>query len=194
MAEETKNSNITGKSRRKQALSWLRMQNENYNLVQDSFQYLSVNTLEEKCDANNGFTLICPPNSTELKYINVLEVCDSELFKDFLNINELPVCQVIANSQASWNGMAGCLKLKEKKYNKYGYIIRYELPHVSIKRKFLNKDNFDNALSTYLHELTHAFGGDSSVGFSRALTKVLNITIFNLTEINKYKKLLENKK
>ncbi|HEY5561591.1 MAG TPA: hypothetical protein VIK72_07500 [Clostridiaceae bacterium] len=194
VAEETKNSNIASKNRRKQALSWLRVQDENYNLVQDSFQYLGVNTLEEKCNANNGFTLICPPNSTELKYINVLEVCVSELFKDFLNIKELPVCQVIANSQASWNGMADCLKLKEKKYNKYGYRIRYELPHVSIKRIFLNKDNFDNALSTYLHELTHAFGGDSSVGFSRALTKVLNITIFNLTEINKYKKLWESQK
>lgn len=188
VADEIKHSKNTAKNRRKQALSWLRMGEENYTLVQDSFKYLGYDTLEEKCEANNGFTLLSDPNSTEINYIKVLEACVSDLFKDFLDVNEIPNCQVIINSQASWNGMAECVKLKEKKYNKYGFRIRYDLPHISIKRKYLNKDNFDTCLSTYLHELSHVFGGDSSVGFSRALTEVLNITISNTSQINKYKK------
>ena len=40
-----------------------------------------------------------------------------------------------------------------------------------------NKDNFNEALSTYIHEMCHMFGGDASVSFSNALTLAMEILI-----------------
>ena len=36
---------------------------------------------------------------------------------------------------------------------------------------------FAEALSTYLHELAHVFGGDHTIGFSQALTEIIEILL-----------------
>jgi hypothetical protein len=44
---------------------------------------------------------------------------------------------------------------------------------VALKAGLLADGLFGDAMSTYLHELAHMFGGDSSAVFSRALSELL---------------------
>ncbi len=55
--------------------------------------------------------------------------------------------------------------------------VRYHLPNVALKRQLLREGGFHQALSTYLHERAHCFGGDQSHAFSEALTEILQATL-----------------
>lgn len=186
-AAKLSDRNLRAKNMRKQALSWLSLQYSNYILVQDNFTILGYQSLEAECEKYNGFTLLRNPNILENRYIEILEACIRDLFTGFLETAPLPLCKIITNNDASWAGMAECIKLKNVKYNSEGFKIRSELRSICLKLNLFEHDNFDNALSTYLHELAHIFGSDNSVNFSRALTTILSKVIDNAEIISRYK-------
>lgn len=83
--------------------------------------------------------------------------------------------------------MAECEKLKTPVLNSEGYKIRFRLHSISLKIRLFNQHTFDEALSTYLHELCHIFGGDNSVNFSKALTVVISKLIASNEILKHYK-------
>lgn len=76
-----------------------------------------------------------------------------------------------------------------KERNAYGYKYRYNLRRICIKEIYLEKEQFETALSVFIHEICHTFGGDKSENFSYALTDALEIILKNTIIVQKYKKL-----
>jgi hypothetical protein len=54
---------------------------------------------------------------------------------------------------------------------------------VSLQARLLHEDGFSDAVGTYLHELGHSFGGDSSAAFSHALSEMLSATVRHAAKI-----------
>ena len=187
-AEKVNSSNIRAANERKYCLNWLK-NNKDYTLVQDTFRYIGVKSIEQKCTEKDILPKISHPDEIQLKYINLLEQCTKEIFKGFFDIDNTPICMVISNLKASVSGYATIVKNKEKKYNYYGYLYKYNLEKICIKADNLKKDNFSSALSVYIHELCHTFGGDKSEVFSYALTDALEVLIENEEAVSRYKKL-----
>ena len=95
----------------------------------------------------------------------------------------LPQRKVIINSQASYHGMAVTVKRKQPSFNIKGIRIRYDVRKIYLKSDLFKNDGYYDGLSTYIHEMCHMFGGDSSSSFSLALTYTLEILMKNQEEV-----------
>lgn len=180
-----KNSDMFTKNRRTQALSWLKVQCNRYILVQDSFAYLGYPTLEDECERYGGFSVVDTPGMEDRMYIDLIEETVAELLVSDFYPEKLPQCKIISNDDASWMGMANCKKLNQTKTNVTGLKLKYSLSFVAIKKHLLKRDCFEEAFTTYLHELCHCFGGESSVNFNRALTEVISILLKNPEKVTR---------
>ncbi|KAF1082749.1 MAG: hypothetical protein GQF41_0516 [Candidatus Rifleibacterium amylolyticum] len=80
--------------------------------------------------------------------------------------------------------MANLEPITGKKINKYGLQIRYSLRSIALKRSLFFRENYGQAWSTYIHELTHVFGGDQSAGFSRALSLTMDICMHEIDSLS----------
>lgn len=65
--------------------------------------------------------------------------------------------------------------------------VRNTVGEIYLKKTILKKEMFYYALSTYVHELCHMFGGDSSNTFRQALTFAMEILLANSDVVNSYK-------
>ena len=176
-ARQVKRSNIPEYNRRRQALDWVRDSGRRYRLVNECFLALGYPTLEQACEEDGGFTTTRAPRGEEVRRIQVLEQLVSLLLPELLDQIGLPPCKIITSERATGQGMAICIPIKGRAANWRGIPIRYRLPYIALKESLLHADSFGNALSTYLHELAHIFGGDRSASFSRALSEVMTITL-----------------
>jgi len=70
----------------------------------------------------------------------------------------------------------------------------YRLPYVAIKSQLFKKGKFGNALSTYLHELSHSFGGHKSKHFIRAMSDIIEISLVNALLLTKFEVLWDKVK
>ena len=59
---------------------------------------------------------------------------------------------------------------------------------VTLREELLREERFDKALSVYVHELCHVFGGDSSKNFSKALMLILEIILSHRREVEDARK------
>lgn len=184
-AEKIAVSNKKALNERKYCLLWLK-KNSDYTLVQDSFKYLNVKSLEEKCEEENILPKVTKPTLREEKYINILKGCVKEIFIGFLELEDLPSCNVIRNIEASVSGYASLFDNKVKNKNLWGFTYRYKIDSICIKEKHLRNGTFIEALTVFIHELCHTFGGDKSESFSYALTKALEIVMANTDTVKKY--------
>ena len=75
--------------------------------------------------------------------------------------------------------MATLYKNKRKQFNKMHLCIRNKIDCVYLKRSIIEADKFYDGLSTYVHEMCHMFGGDSSENFSISLTHAMEILLEN---------------
>jgi hypothetical protein len=174
VAERILKKDIIAKNRRSQALSWMRTCGKKYRLVQQNFARLGYSLLEDECEKDDGYTLTRDADDHEAKYIKILEVCTETVFGSrFFGYEKLPVCKIIINDDAAWRGMANCFPAKAGSSNDYGHKLRFRMNYVAVKKCILRCGKFPAAYSTYLHELCHVFGGDSSPNFSRALSDII---------------------
>ncbi len=188
VTHQTSKKDLPRYNRRKQAMDWFRDSAKKYRLVQDGFLELEYPTLEEVCEQHDGFSIVREPEGKEVKRIQVMEALASLLLSELLEHKKLPPCKIIISDRAIWNGMAICIPLKHPLTVSGGLKLRYRLPYVALKKYLLRKDNFGCALSTYLHELAHMFGGDGSAHFSRAITEILEITLTHNQLIDQFRK------
>lgn len=171
---------------RRQALQWLRLNDNQYRLTQEGFSALGYPTLEEFCEKNGGFSIAREPLPEEIALIMLLEGFISLVFKDFFGSENLPPCKIINTEKAVWMGMASCIPINNPSINPTGIKIRYQLQYIAMKSRLFSHSNFHEALGTYLHELAHVFGGDGSAGFSRAVTEILDYIIKNAAIVVDY--------
>ena len=186
VARLIKRNNIPGHNRRRQALNWLSLSGGKYRLVQDGFSALGYPTLEDVCEKSGGFSIVREPLEHEIPLIKLLENFATIIFKDFFGNDSLPPCKIIKSEKAVWMGMASCVPLKKPVINPTGIKIRFQLPYIAMKSRVFTQSSFHEALSTYLHELAHVFGGDSSAGFSRGISEILDYIIKNANLVEEF--------
>lgn len=174
---QVKRSELARYNKRRQALAWARGSGRRFRLVQEAFRALGYPDIEDACAAADGFAIMRDPDRHEARRIAILESLAAILFLDLLHQVELPPCKVIEGTAAAWQGMTTCVRADDPAARWRGLRIRYRLPHVALKATLLDRSSFGDAVGTYLHELAHMFGGDSSAAFSRALSEMLAITV-----------------
>jgi hypothetical protein len=175
------------RNQRKQALIWKKIYLPNFRLVQDSFYFFSYKCIETLCEEAGGFNILRYPDIREKKLLRVLKIAAKKIFKDFFS--DYPEFKIIDNESSVYNGTAFLLNNSKKTYNKYGYMFRYKIENIAIKKSTLTRNGFKRAFSTYCHELSHCFGGDSSCVFSRALTHVMDIILENNEILQRFNKI-----
>lgn len=188
VAHPVKRKNIADYNRRRQALAWLRHAPGKKRLVQRAFTALGYPTLEEACEADDGFSITRPPTPREQPYIDLLEELVQILLPNAKKLIELPPCRVIKRTAAVWQGMTSCLPIKGAEIYFLNQLVRYRLSYIALREELLWPHDFGNALSTWLHELAHIFGGDRSASFSRALSELMQIILDKAQIIAEYQK------
>lgn len=179
---------IRDKNRRGQARAWLNQQGKKYVTVQERFARLGYHSLEDECAINGGFVCDDEPNENQMVYFEILEDLIETLFEGFFIYTEAkPGRKIIINARSSYHGMAKIYPKREKVMNNCGIYVRNTVGEIYLKKAILNKETFYDALSTYVHELCHMFGGDSSNNFSQALTFAMEILLTNSDVVNRYK-------
>ncbi len=193
-AQRILNDNIFFQNRRRIAKAWKKLYAPEYKIVMEQFKLLGYKELETFCAENNGFINDTCPTETEDLYIHILEDFSKDIFSDFFGDTRQIQYEVIRNSNTPWAGKATLKPCRTPFTNSHGIAARKEISHISIYEKYLKQDTFAQALSIYLHELSHMFGSDASVNFSHALTCVSEILIANTKHIDQYKKRWEQVK
>ena len=180
---------VSDKNRRHQALAWASRERTEYKIVKDTFCLLDYPFLEDECEKNGGFVESKRlPDETEEQCFEIMEGLVKEVFHDFFAFHGVwPTVRIITNSGAVYKGMASLNKRKKIETNNMGIKIRYDLKYIHLKKQLFHKDRFSEALSTYVHELCHVFGGDSSANFSNALTHAIEIMMEHHKEIEQAK-------
>lgn len=186
VAHHVKPNDLAKYNRRKQARAWMRDSEKKYRIVQEAFGYLDYPTLEECCANDDGFSITREPTEEEIKRIECLETLAKVLLKELFTKVKLPPCKVIKGERAVWQGLAVCTPIKGEPPLFQGLPIRFHLPYVAVKKTLLFSPILGTALSTYLHELAHMFGGDGSHAFSRVLSLMMDITLSNTTLISAF--------
>jgi hypothetical protein len=136
----------------------------------------TIPDLEAVCAEQGGFTVTRAPTPRERHRIDLLEAAALRLLPDLLALVGAPPCCIIDNRYAVWQGMTSCVPLTGPDVYWRSLRVRYRLPYVALKATLLADGVFGEAMSTYLHELAHMFGGDNSASFSHALSVILELT------------------
>lgn len=179
---------IRDKNRRGQARAWLSAQSRKYLLVNTAFQQLGYKTLEEVCEEHGGFVINDQADYKEDKGFEILENITKELYRGFFECDkEFPLRKIICNECASYHGMAKIYRKNKPIRNNRGLAIRYEIGEIYLKKSIFSSKGFFDALSTYIHEMCHVFGGDASNAFSQGLTFAMEILLSNSIIIENYR-------
>ena len=174
---------IGEKNRRWQARAWLDQQEKKYILAKDTFTALGYPTIEEECERHGGFVSDDDANGFQKQCFKVLEDVCKEVFTGFFGFDTIPERKIIVNSRASYHGMAVIYKKSKQLINMKGLRIRYDIGKIYLKTEIFGVDGYYDGLSTYVHEMCHAFGGDSSASFSQALTFATELLMENQEKI-----------
>ena len=180
---------ISEKNRRWQARAWLTQQEKKYILAKDTFKVLGYPTIEEECDRHGGFVVDDEADELQKLCFMVLEDTCKDVFAGFFEFHTIPERKIITNSRAAYHGMVVAYKKKKQLLNVKGIWIRYDIGKLYLKSEIFRADGYYDGLSTYVHEMCHTFGGDSSASFSQALTFSTELLMENHEKVirGKYK-------
>ncbi len=171
---------IRAKNRRTQARSWFSKQGSKYTLVKNTFRNLGYSSLEEECEKHGGFVeQEHNLNIQEDCCFEILENTCKKIFNNFFMMDSWPERKIILNNKAVYHGMAVTFKRGKKLVNEKGLSIRYNIDEIYLKKSIFTIDGYFDGLATYVHELCHMFGGDSSDSFSQGLTSAMEILLSN---------------
>lgn len=168
--------------RKHMAQVWFRASNHcKKKRILNIFTLLGITDIEDLCEENDGFTALKLPEPEEAKRISILSEAAGLYFSDLYQYQKLPECLIICNESAPVQGLAHLQKDVFHSQNSYGLTIKYKVESINLKRKVLHSGSFGEALSVYLHELLHQYGGDCSIQFHRALL-LMNKRILDCAE------------
>ena len=180
---------IDDANRRRTAREWYSEQKDLQCIfAKDTFRLFGYKTLEEVCEEHGGFAENdAARNSIEKQCFELLWQISETIFEGFFLFESKPLIMVIRNDTSIAQGVACLTNFSGKHVNHYNMRIRYKLQRVYLKYTILVKERFYQALATYVHELCHMFGGDSSSSFSRALTYAMSILLVNSEALDLFK-------
>ncbi len=180
---------VRDRNRRGQAKAWMAAQDRKYLLVQEGFSRLGYPTLEEVCEQQGGFVVNDLADEQEEMGFEILENVVKLIYDDFFPIEKgMPERKIIQNDDASYHGMAKVYKTAKAVFNSRGIAIRYDIREIYLKRVVFKQGGYYDALATYIHEMCHVFGGDSSNAFSFALTIAMEKLLSNYEVVELFKK------
>lgn len=170
---------IGERNQRWQARAWLEQQDKKYILAKGTFQLLGYPLIEEECEKNGGFVIDDNPDPLQERCFKVLEEVCNSIFRDFFILETFPERKIINNSRASYHGMAIVYRKKRKIINMKGLRVKSDIGEIYLKAEIFKSGGYYDALSTYIHEMCHMFGGDASASFSLALTFATELLLEN---------------
>lgn len=160
------------------ALAWFRLMptRNQYRFVIEDFRELGIQSVCSLCEAAGGFTAEREPDQTEYERIMILKKAAQETLGDLLLLDPWPRCRILVNPEAPVEGYTKVRTVRERR-NIYGLKICARAEYVYLQAYLFQDRAFPMAFVTYAHELLHAYGGDNTGSFHRALflmnTKIL---------------------
>ncbi len=157
-------------NKRKRALDWLSKSKRfgDRRLVYNEFRYLGIDELDHLCQEHNGYEILREANPKEQAYIDILERIAKDIFKEYICYETLPHCLIINNHTIN-SGSASIIKISGGAKNILGVKIRYQIFNIRLQVNLLTAESFSEAVSVYMHELMHQFGGDGSKSFRKTI-------------------------
>jgi hypothetical protein len=164
---------MSRRNARAEALAWMRVSGESWQLVQSEFRKLGYPTLEEECGRRGGFLRPIEPSPEARQRIEILRRFVNTYFVDLIPLVPLPPIEIVEAKRPGWGGRAMCRPLRKGPLSSFGRRVRYTLDFVSLSCESIRSPTPQQALATLLHELCHAFGTDRAANFGAALTDVM---------------------
>ncbi|MDD3140263.1 MAG: hypothetical protein PHX08_14975 [Lachnospiraceae bacterium] len=165
--------------RTKIAITWYR--NSKYygkrEVVLREFNQLNIDTIEELCKKEDGFQVSRLPCKKEQQYLDILESLATQIFSKLFVYEYFPQYSIIISENAPVKGLAQIRKTYRNMKNEMGVRVQYDISFISLRDYIFQKDKFEEAVSTYMHELLHQFGGDSSMRFRKMLLEMNSIIL-----------------
>ncbi|MDO5392895.1 MAG: hypothetical protein Q4F24_17660 [Eubacteriales bacterium] len=170
-------------NRRRQALNWLHRSAEyqKRRLVISEFQELGIPGLNDLCRKCGGYELLRDADEREKRYLNILERIAGDVFDGYICYDSFPCCRIIKN-QPPHAGAAHSIASKRRMVNCLGLKVKSDIRCIHLKASLLQADSFSMAVSVYMHELLHQFGGDSSVSFRKAI-KAMSLCMIQKSDV-----------
>ncbi len=181
-------TDVNACNRRRIAKVWMKSQDTPYRMVIEQFKLLGVRKLEDACEEAGGYQDRSEPTGRERQYIGILRAVVHDLFGFFFVDWDVPV-HVLRTEERTRSILEGRAEVMKRAAvrNSLGIEVRFRLESVSILEGDLAPQCFGAALSTYLHELAHMFGGDNTKNFSAALTYLLQFVIEKAPYLSSYR-------
>ncbi len=163
-------SAMRARNRRSAALAWARSHRTSTVLVQPGFAALGFPSVEAACELADGYPRPIAPSRLARRRLGLLETFVTEEFGLLFDGVPAPAVDIMDASRAGWKGSAELFRAVDVRWSLTGRQIRFTIPRIVMPNAALMSPDPHGALATYLHERCHIFGGDSSAGFSAALT------------------------
>ncbi len=180
----SKTKTIQERNTRAQAKTWLDSSPQRYVLVNDCFLLLGYHSLEQECESMGGLVNDdYVHKELQHKCFEILEDMCKKVYEKFFIMEKFPQRRIIVNPRASYHGMAQIQKRYTSARNNEGLPIRNMVQCIFLKECIFKREHFYDAVSTYVHELCHMFGGDCSENFSRGLTKSMEILLSEIAVV-----------
>jgi hypothetical protein len=164
---------VSDRNRRAAARAWARARCTEAVLVQSTFARLGFPTVEQACEAADGFPKPSAPDPVLRHRVEMLRSFVEEHFRALFLEVAAPEVLVMDTRSAGWKGLAVTFPEPQKRWSATGRRIRFRVPSIVMPCQELGLGSPDTALSTYVHERCHIFGGDGAAGFSAALTDAM---------------------
>ncbi len=180
-------------NRRRMALWWFQQNpiRTQYHQVHDVFLPLGVKTICQLCEEMDGYTAERDPDSTESEQIRILRTAAQDILGDLIVVHPWPGCRILLNEKAPVAGYTKIIRHRGKK-NRYGLQVTAKADYVYLQSWLLEHGTFGNAFATYAHELLHAYGGDTSIHFHKALYYMNQLIIRKMDRFACYKECWEH--
>lgn len=160
------------------AMSWFRASEYfgYFKILPSYFSDLGIETVYSLCEKHDGFHVIYEPDELQQERIQILEKLAGDLFSDIICYEALPKCRVIVNERTPDEGFAMTERITGVVRNGMGLKVVNYITEINLRKKLFDKDAFPEAMTVYMHELLHQFGGDASRQF-RAVIQAMNYRI-----------------
>ncbi len=176
------------KNKYRTAMEWFHMSefHGRLKLLTYYFSALGIETIYSLCEKHDGFHVIYEPDALQQERIRILEMLAGNIFPDLLCYETLPKCRVIANERTPNEGFAMMERLAGAARNGMGLKVVSHITEINLRKRLFEKDAFPEAMTVYMHELLHQFGGDASRQF-RAAIQAMNYRIMqNYAKLEEY--------
>ena len=176
------------RNRRRIAFSWYRNSGIKKRIVIHDFNRIGIPDIEKLCEEAEGFEIVKLPDNEEKQYINILEETAEKYYSDIYQYDSLPECRIIINDNVPVDGLALSADVISGSKNSFGLKVRQDVKSICLERRVLKRGSLGDALSVYLHELLHQYGGDCSRQFHKAIMIMNRRTASVIDEIGIYRK------